>query len=152
MTRILGGDSHSNFLLIKDKNFLSPHICQIDHYIFPWVVDDCRDAAHVRHRQWLSSTPFHLINLVYNVQQWTVNENFVMTYSNFARDNEFVIVLTCVLNQVANCSSCNWKIWDSISYELLDSKYCRCCLQGCSKLYEFMILQYINSTFLTKFN
>ena len=69
-----------------------------------------------------------------------------MTYNNFARDNEFVIVLTCVLNHVANCSSCNWKIWDSVSCELLDSKYCRCFLQGCSKLYEFMILQYINST------
>jgi hypothetical protein len=53
-----------------------------------------------------------------------------MTYNNFARDNEFVIVLTCVLNHVVNCSSCNEKIWDSINCELLDSKYCRCCLQG----------------------
>jgi hypothetical protein len=74
-----------------------------------------------------------------------------MTYNNFARDNEFVIVLTCDLNHVANCSFCNRKIWDSVNCELLDSKYCRCCLQGCSKLYEFIILQYINSTFLTKF-
>jgi hypothetical protein len=64
-----------------------------------------------------------------------------MTYNNFARDNEFVILLTCVLNHMTNCSSCNQNIWDSISYELLDSKYCRCCLQDCSKLYEFMILQ-----------
>jgi len=47
-----------------------------------------------------------------------------MTYSNFARDNEFVIVLTCVLNHIVNCSSCNRKIWDSISYELLDNIYC----------------------------
>jgi hypothetical protein len=47
-----------------------------------------------------------------------------MTYSNFARDNEFVIVLTSVFNHVVNCSSCNRKIWDSVSCELLDSKYC----------------------------
>jgi len=62
-----------------------------------------------------------------------------------------VIGLTCVLNHVANCSSCNWKIWDSVSCELLDSKYRWCCLQGCSKLYEFMVSQNINSTLLTKF-
>ena len=52
---------------------------------------------------------------------------------------------------MANCSSCNWKISDSVSCELLDSKYRRCCLQGCSKLYEFMVSQNINSTLLTKF-
>ena len=44
-------------------------------------------------------------------------------------DNEFVIVLTCVLNHVANCSSYNQKIWDSVCCELLESKYCRYCLQ-----------------------
>ena len=48
-------------------------------------------------------------------------------------DNEFVMVLTYVLNHKANCSSCNRKIWDSISYELLDSKYYRCCLRGFQK-------------------
>jgi hypothetical protein len=46
-----------------------------------------------------------------------------MTYSNFVRDNEFVIVLTCVFNHVVSFSSCNRKIWDSVSCELLDSKY-----------------------------
>jgi len=30
VTKILGGDSHSCFPLIKDKNSLSPHICLID--------------------------------------------------------------------------------------------------------------------------
>jgi hypothetical protein len=50
-----------------------------------------------------------------------------------------------------NYSSCNWKIWDSVNCELLDSKYRRCCLQGCFKLYEFMVSQNINSTLLTKF-
>jgi len=65
------------------------------------------------------------------------------TINYIARDNEFVIGLTCVLNHVANCSSCNWKIWDSVSCELLDSKYRRCCLQGCSKLYECMVSQNI---------
>jgi len=34
MSRILGGDSYSNFPHIKDKNFLSPYICQIDLYSF----------------------------------------------------------------------------------------------------------------------
>ena len=48
-------------------------------------------------------------------------------------DNEFVIVLTCVLNHVANCSSCNQKVWDSVSCELLDSNCKRCCLRGIKK-------------------
>jgi len=39
-------------------------------------------------------------------------------------DNEFLIVLTCVLNHVANCSSYNLKIWDLVRCELLDNKYC----------------------------
>jgi len=34
-------------------------------------------------------------------------------------DNEFMIVHACVLNHVINCSYCNWKIWDSVSCELL---------------------------------
>jgi len=55
--------------------------------------------------------------------------------------DEFVIVLTCVLNHVVNYSSFNQKIWDSISCELLDNKYYRCCLQGFQKIYEFVILQ-----------
>jgi hypothetical protein len=35
-----------------------------------------------------------------------VNENFVMNLIILI-DNEFVIILTCVLNHVTNCSSCN---------------------------------------------
>jgi hypothetical protein len=34
-------------------------------------------------------------------------------------DNEFMIVLACVLNHVINCSYCNRKIWDSVNCELL---------------------------------
>jgi hypothetical protein len=45
--QILGGDSHSCFPLIKDKNFLSPYVFQIDKY--PYLrVNDIADAAHVR--------------------------------------------------------------------------------------------------------
>ena len=46
MTKILGGDSHSLFPSIKDKNFLSPHICQIDTFRLKWNIRG--DAAHVR--------------------------------------------------------------------------------------------------------
>jgi hypothetical protein len=45
VTKVLDGDSHFRFLLIKDKNCLSPHICQIDKYL---RVDDssrCRTRA-----------------------------------------------------------------------------------------------------------
>jgi len=67
-------------------------------------------------------------------------------------DNEFVIVLTCVLNHMTNYSSCNWNIWDSVSYKLLDIKYWQCCLWSrYSIMYEFVILQEVNSPFITKF-
>jgi hypothetical protein len=38
VTKILGDDSHSLIPLIKNKNFLSPHICQIHTWrgISPW--------------------------------------------------------------------------------------------------------------------
>ena len=40
-----------HILLIRDKNSLSIHICQIDHYHFSLRVGDRRDAAHMRHLQ-----------------------------------------------------------------------------------------------------
>jgi hypothetical protein len=40
-----------------------------------------------------------------------------------------------------NYSSYNRKIWYSVSCELLDSKYCGCCLQGFQK---YMSLWYYN--------
>jgi hypothetical protein len=51
-----------------------------------------------------------------------MNKNSVIKLSILI-DNEFVIVLMCVLNYVENCSSCNRKIWNSVSCELLYSKY-----------------------------
>jgi len=39
--KILGGDFHSSFLLIKNKNSLS--------FSFSIQEDDCRDAVHVWH-------------------------------------------------------------------------------------------------------
>jgi len=43
----LGGDSHFCFPLIKDKNFLSLYVFQIDKY--PYLrVDDIADVTHVQ--------------------------------------------------------------------------------------------------------
>jgi hypothetical protein len=53
VTKILGGDSHSNFPLIRDKNILSPHIFHMDKKIESNLkVDDRRDAVHVRQYLW----------------------------------------------------------------------------------------------------
>jgi hypothetical protein len=69
VTKILDGDSHSIFSLIKDKNPLSPHVCLIVKIL---RVD------------------------IFAVTSYTCDK--------------FVIVLTCVSNHVANCSSCNQNI------------------------------------------
>jgi hypothetical protein len=45
VTEILGGDSLSRFPLIKDKNFLSHNICQIDTI---HEVEYHHDAAQVQ--------------------------------------------------------------------------------------------------------
>jgi hypothetical protein len=63
------------------------------------------------------------------VQQWIVIKNSI-TKLSVPIDNEFEIVLTCVLNYVAHCSSCNRKIWDLVSCKLSDNKYWWCCLRG----------------------
>ena len=46
MTKILGGDSHSSFLLIKDKNSLSFPLSPF--LTIPIQEDDHHDTAHVR--------------------------------------------------------------------------------------------------------
>jgi lipopolysaccharide export LptBFGC system permease protein LptF len=73
-----------------------------------------------------------------------------MTYNKFARDNEFVILLTCVLNtwQIVHLVIKIFGIRLAMSYWTVNI------IDVASKVvqnYEFMILQYINSIFLTKF-